>query len=198
MKYPRFLCALSASLFLTGLSPAQEGEDKIGTVDMSRIVMDYHKSKSTRETFATYQETIKSQDKVRLEKITASAEEAKKMQQDADDPSLSGEKRDLLFRQASAKRDEAESLQKDRVSWLKRKQSQLNEKAAMDFGNIRKELMLVVQAVGQEKGFDFIFDRSGASGAGVAVLVYTKDATDLTGILLERINKDAPVETKDE
>jgi hypothetical protein len=68
----------------------------------------------------------------------------------------------------------------------------------MDFGNIRKELMLVVQAVGQEKGFDFIFDRSGASGAGVAVLVYSKDATDLTGILLERINKDAPVEKKDE
>ena len=68
----------------------------------------------------------------------------------------------------------------------------------MDFGDIREELVLMVQAVGEEKGFNFIFDRSGASGTGVAVLVYTKDATDLTGILLERINKDAPVEKKDE
>jgi Skp family chaperone for outer membrane proteins len=198
MKFPRFLCALSASLLLSGLSPAQEGEDKIGTVDMSRLVMDYHKSESTRETFKTFQDSIKDLDKVRLEKIKASSEEAEKFSKDANDPSLSGEKRDMLFKQASAKRNEAESLQKDRISWLKRKQSQLNEKAAMDFGDIREELLMVVKAVGEEQGFDFIFDRSGASAAGVAVLVYTKDATDLTGILLERINKDAPEEKKDE
>ena len=52
--------------------------------------------------------------------------------------------------------------------------------------------MGIVQAVGDEQGYDYIFDRSGASGAGVNVLVYTKDATDLTRLLLERINKDAP------
>ncbi|MDA7863554.1 OmpH family outer membrane protein [Akkermansiaceae bacterium] len=196
MKIPHFLFALAASLFLASPSVAQD-EDKIGTVDMSRLVADYHISKSTRDSFSAYQETIKGQDGVRIEKIKESAEMAKKLQQDVDDPSLSAEKRDSLFKEASARRDEAKRLQEDRVSWLKRKQAQLNEEAAKKFGDIRKELMTIVQAVGTEEGYDYIFDRSGGSGAGVNVLVYTKDATDLTGLLLERINKDAPKEEEE-
>ncbi len=192
MKLPRFFAALTASLFFAGFSTAQEGEDKIGTVDMGRLVADYHVSASTRETFTGYQETIKKEDGERIEKMKAAAEKAQKLQQDADDPSLSAEKRDGLFRQASAMRDEVKRLQEDRATWLKRKQAQLNEEAKIKFGEIRKSLMGIVQKVGEEEGYDYIFDRSGASGAGVNILVYTKDATDLTGLFLERINKDAP------
>ena len=54
------------------------------------------------------------------------------------------------------------------------------------------EILKMVQKYGEDEGYDYIFDRSGASGAGVPILSYTKDATDLTAVLLEIINKDAP------
>ena len=50
----------------------------------------------------------------------------------------------------------------------------------------------MVKEVGKERGFDYIFDRSGASGANVSILAYAKDATDLTATMIERINRDAP------
>ncbi len=68
----------------------------------------------------------------------------------------------------------------------------------MDFSKLRLELMEMVREVGDEQGYDFIFDRSGASGANVPILSYAKDATDLTAVLLERINKDAPDEGGEE
>ena len=43
-----------------------------------------------------------------------------------------------------------------------------------------------------------MFNRSGASGAGIPILSYSKDATDITGNLLERINKDAPEKKEEE
>jgi len=192
MKFPRFLASLAAALLFAAPASAQDEEDKIGTVNMAKLVTDYHVSQSTRDSFTDYQEKIKGQDAERLEKIKSAAEEAQKLQQDADDPSLSAEKRDSLFKKASAKRDEAKSLHEDRASWLRRKQAQLSEKAAMEFAEIRKSLVAIVQEVAEEEGYDYIFDRSGGSGAGVNILVYTKDATDLTGLLLERVNKDAP------
>jgi len=66
------------------------------------------------------------------------------------------------------------------------------EKDSMDRAVIRKEVLEIVQKVANEEGYDYIFDRSGGSLAGVSVLVYTKDATDLTGVLLARINENAP------
>ncbi|MGJ8697017.1 MAG: OmpH family outer membrane protein [Verrucomicrobiaceae bacterium] len=198
MKFSRFLLTLIAPVLLAIPAVAQDDEDKIATVDMSRLVNDYYKSAEARDTFKEYQTDIQKQDGERLETIKELAQAAQKLQQDAEDPSLSAEKRGELFKQSTSKQREAQGLQEERISWLKRKQAALNEKAAMEFGDIRKELMEIVQKVGDEEGYDFIFDRSGASGAGVAVLVYTKDATDLTGLLLERINKDAPEKTDGE
>jgi len=54
----------------------------------------------------------------------------------------------------------------------------------------------MVRKAGEEKGYDFIFDRSGTSGAQIPILSYAKDATDLTAPLLEIINKDAPAKAE--
>jgi hypothetical protein len=56
----------------------------------------------------------------------------------------------------------------------------------------------MVREVGDAEGYDYIFDRSGASGANVPILSYAKDATDLTAAMLDRINRDAPEEGADE
>ena len=39
------------------------------------------------------------------------------------------------------------------------------------------------------EGYDFVFDRSGSSLATVPVLLYYKDATDLTDLVVAELNK---------
>ncbi len=191
------ILTLALNLFLVsslvGAASAQEKKvDKIGTVNMQKLVGQYYKSAEIQKTFKTYEKSIIAKDKIRVDEIKVIIEEARNLQKKGEDPSLNREKKAVHLRDSSMKQQEAQARQRDRKAWLERKQSALREKASIEFAALRQEIMEQVQAVGEEQGFDFIFDRSGASGAGVPILSYTKDATDLTGLLLERINKDAP------
>lgn len=193
MNFLRKTFVLAAAfLFLSPVYAQDEKDDKIGTVNMQRLVADYYKTKALNETFAKYGEEIKVEADERLKAIKASDDESKKFLEDAKDNNLSSEDKSNLFRQANAKQREARSLYEERNSWVKRKQAALNDQAKIEFGKIRQEVLEIVKETGDKEGYDYIFDRSGGSGAGVAILVYTKDATDLTGLLLELINKDAP------
>lgn len=195
MKTFKILTALFMGVFLAAPLSAQEKDDKIGTVNMQKLLGDYYKTEETRESFKGYQEEIQKQNETKVEDIKALAEESRKLQKQAEDPSLSREKKDELFRQAESKQKDAQALQADRFAWLQRKQAALNEKANVEFSQLRLELMEMVREIGDAQGYDYIFDRSGASGANVPILSYAKDATDLTAVLLERINKDAPAKT---
>lgn len=184
------LCLLVWALF-SPLS-AQDKEDKIGTVDMQKLVNGYFKTERVREEFRAYAEEIQTANQSRLEAIKSLIEEAQKLQKQGEDPSLSREKKNELFKKAGAKNQEAQIFGKDRQEWLTRKQSALREKMNLEFNTLRSEIIVAIQKSGDENGYDFIFDRSGSSGAQVPILSYAKDAIDLTGSFLELINKDAP------
>jgi len=178
--------AFSSSLF------AQEKEDKIGTVNMQKLVNDYYKTVQTREVFKGYESEIQADNEARVKVIKGLVTEAREFQKQGDDPSLSREKKDELFKKAGAKNQEAQALVNARQEWVNRKRSALAEKANVEFATLKAEIIAIIQKTGEEQGYDFIFDRSGSSGAQVPILSYAKDATDLTVILLEAINKDAP------
>ena len=46
------------------------------------------------------------------------------------------------------------------------------------------------------ENISYVFDRSGLSTNQVPILLYAKDATDLTPVLLKILNKDAPEVSK--
>jgi len=187
------------SIAATALAPPAFSQDdkekKIGTANMAKLVSAYHKTKAMAKTFKSYEKEVIEQRDERIKNIKIAAEKAQKFQKDAQVPTLSDENRAALFDKAARHQKEFQSLQNDLRQWLGRRQSAINERQAMELGEIRQEVLEIVRKVGDEEGYDFIFDRSGAPVGRVSVLVYTKDVTDLTGTLLERINKDAPEET---
>ena len=89
-------------------------------------------------------------------------------------------------------------MQKGRVAWARQKQAAFSDKINTELAEHRKEIIAIIQEVAKAEGYDFVFDLSGSSGAGIPILSYCKDATDITGNLLERINKDAPEEKEEE
>lgn len=201
MKFCKSLAALLGAAFVLSSASAQEGEDKadkIGSVNMQRLLNGYYKTKLTRESFAQYEDRLKEADKKKVEEITKLAEEAKSLRETVDGTGVDIEKRSRVFQEAAIKQARAEALQKGRVTWAQQKQAAFNDKIAVELAEHRKEIIVLVKELAKEEGYDFIFDRSGSSGAGVPILSYSKDATDLTGVLLEKINKDAPEEKEEE
>lgn len=189
----------AALIFSTAL--AQEGEgkpDKIATVNMQRLVSSFYKTKLTRDSFKQYEDRLKDADKKQVEEITALNEEAQALRKSGEGSSVNAEKRSQIFREASFKKQRADNLQKGRVAWARQKQAAFNDKINTELAMHRKEIIAIIQEVAKTEGYDFVFDRTGASGGGIPILSYSKDATDITGNLLERINKDAPVEEKEE
>lgn len=198
MKLFNSIIALAFGSLIVTSASAQEGkDDKIATVDMQKLVAEFYKTAETRDSFKVYEDEIKEQNTVRVDAIKAIVEEAKKLQKQAEEPSLDREKKNELFNELNRKQQEVQGLDSDRTAWIQRKQAALTEKAKIDFGEVRMEVLKMVQVYGEAEGYDYIFDRSGASGAGVPILSYTKDATDLTAVLLEVINKDAPEKSEE-
>lgn len=195
MKFIQSIAALMGAALMFSTAFAQEGEekaDKIGSVNMQRLLNGFYKTTETRNSFKKYEDRLKEADKKKVEEIGALIEEAKSLRESADGGGVDIEKRSRVFQEAAIKKSRAEQLQKGRVDWARQKQAAFNDKINTELAKHRKEIITIVKEVAKEEGYDFIFDRSGSSGAGIPILSYSKDATDLTGVLMERINKDAP------
>lgn len=198
MKLSQFLPAIFfALLSLTPVS-AQDESDKIGTVDMQKLLESYHKTKLVEEEFKGYSEEVVKQDETRKETINDLVTRFRDLQKEIDNPNLPKEKQEALFQQAMSQQREIQARQNERMEWLQLKNAAFAEKRNIDLGELRVEILEIVKEVGEANGFDFIFDRSGASGANILILAYAKDATDLTGMMLEKINKDAPEKSEEE
>lgn len=201
MKFFQPIAALLGAAMICSTALAQEAEgkpDKIASVNMQRLVSSFYKTKLTRDSFKQYEDRLKDADKKKVEEITALNEEAEALRKSGEGSSVNAEKRSQIFREASIKKQQADNLQKGRVAWARQKQAAFNDKINTELAKHRKEIIAIIQEVAKAEGYDFVFNRSGASGAGIPILSYSKDATDITGNLLERINKDAPEEKEEE
>jgi len=201
MKFFQPITALLGAAMICSTALAQEGEgkpDKIASVNMQRLVSSFYKTQITRDSFKQYEDRLKDADKKKVEEITALNEEAQALRKSGEGSSVNAEKRSQIFREASIKKQQADNLQKGRVAWARQKQAAFNDKINTELAKHRKEIIAIIQEVAKAEGYDFVFNRSGASGAGIPILSYSKDATDITGNLLERINKDAPEKKEEE
>ena len=190
------LMPLITSLLLGLLSVVpvhgQDEPDKIGTVNMQQLLAEYYKMAETIELFKCYKEEVIEQNKEKMKTIENLVDQTRELQAEAEKSELSREKREELFGKLVSQQREAEALQNARMAWLERKNAAFREKEVIELGKLREEIVEIVREEGEKRGFDFIFDRSGASGANVLILTYAKDATDLTAAMIERINRDAP------
>lgn len=192
---PLFL-VMCGSLAPLSLS-AQEETDKIGTVDMQKLLAEYHKTKDLVARFKGYEQTILDQNEEKTEAIKKLATESQELQAQAENASLPQDKQKEMLGKVMGQRREVQAMEEARLTWLDRKRRAFQEAQSVDFGGLRKELVEMVKAVGEELEYDFIFDSAGASITNVQVLAYSKDATDLTALVIERANRDAPEDTEE-
>jgi Skp family chaperone for outer membrane proteins len=187
------------SLFLMAVVPASAQETlKIATVDMQQLFKEYHRTNTAQKDINIERAKIQKENNERLTRIRELEAELQGLRKQLEDPSISDKKKQELFKDFQAKTQEGVALDRERREYLQRRNTALNEKMQQRMRGILEEIRKMVEDHAKSDDFDYVFDKSGMSTSQVPFLLYTKDATDMTGDLLKELNKDAPAEAGDE
>ena len=185
-------------LFLGGLALAEEGGLSIATVDMQELFKQYHRTEEAQTQINVERARIQKENNERLARIRELDTELQNMRKMLDDPSIADSRKQEVYRDWQMKQNEGVALDRERREFLQRRNQALNEKMVQRMKGILEEIRKLVVEEAKEEDYDYVFDKSGLSTSQVPFLLYTKDATDITAVLLEDLNQDAPADGTNE
>lgn len=189
----RFLhTALAVSLI--SIAGAQDAKLKIGTVDMQELFKQYHRTNEAQEQINVERAKIQKDNNERLTRIRELETNLENLKKQIEDPSVNESKKQELYKDWQMQQQEGIALDRERREFLQRRNQALNEKMVQRMKGILEDIRKLVEEKSKADNYDFVFDKSGLSTSQVPVLLYTKDATDITASLLKDLNKDAPAE----
>ncbi|WP_265594751.1 OmpH family outer membrane protein [Haloferula sp. BvORR071] len=183
---------LALAVSFGGIATAQQGRLKVATVDMQALFQAYHKTKETRDTIQGDVERVKKEQEGRITKLGDLEKEIMSLKKQSEDPSLADAKRRELQNSTQVKNQEYQSLRTEMEEFLKRKDRAVKEQMLLQMKEILEEIRGKVQKHAESEGYDYVLDKTGTSTSQVPILLYTKDATDITESLLKTINDGAP------
>ncbi|MFC7338590.1 OmpH family outer membrane protein [Haloferula chungangensis] len=196
MTIIRRFTALILAVGLVGTAAAQDGKLKIATIDMQQLFKEYHRTNEAQKQINVERARIQKENNERLARIRELDTELQNMRKQLDDPSISDSKKQTVYRDWQMKQNEGIALDRERREFLQRRNQALNEKMVQRMKGILEEIRKLGEEQAKAEDYDYVFDKSGLSTSQVPFLLYTKDATDITAVLLKTLNKDAPPESE--
>jgi outer membrane protein len=196
MTIIRRISAVFAALALCGSAVAQEGKLKIATVDMQQLFKEYHRTNEAQKEINVERARIQKDNNDRLATIRDLDTQLQNMRKQLEDPTIAQSKKETVFNDWNVKQQEGIALDRERREFLQRRNQLLNEKMVQRMKGILEEIRKLVEEKAKAEDYDYVFDKSGLSTSQVPFFLYTKDATDITAVLLKELNKDAPAESK--
>lgn len=189
-----FTVALAASL----ISAATAQNLKVATVDMQELFKQYYQTNEAQEQINLEREKINQDNENRLKRIREIEANLENFKKQIEDPSVNESKKQSLIKDFQLQQQEGIQLDKERREFIQRRTTALNENMVQRMKTILDDIRKLVEERSKADNYDFVFDKSGMSTSQVPVLLYSKDATDITASLLKVLNKDAPADKKAE
>ena len=185
---------IALSLAFGGISAAQQPSArlKIATVDIQALFKSFNPTKEAQAKFEEEQQGVVKQIEERKVKMEEVKKELEIMEKQLGDPSIADAKKQALYAGRQAKRQEAEAFQKEGEEFVQRKQRAIGEQVQIRMKGILDQIRAKVQKHAETEGYDYVLDKTGTSTTQVPILLYTKDATDITDALLKTINDGLP------
>jgi len=177
---------------MLSISTASAQRLKIATVDMQQLFKEYHRTTEEQQKFSEEFARIQKENNERLEGIRAIEEQLQTLKKQIEDPTLADKLKREKSRDFQLKLDEAKAMDRERREFLSRRTRALELKKQASMKGILEEIKKLIVDHSKGEDFDFVMDKSGQSSNQVPVLLYTKDATDITGELLGKLNANAP------
>lgn len=178
---------------------------KFGVVDMSKAFSEFHKTKDAADKFKLNIEKAQKEMNDRWGVYKNLMNDMQKLKKEASDPIMTPDARAKRAAEFDDKGKELRSLEQEIGEAQNRRSNQLKQEDVQIRKGIYDEILVVVRDKAKADNYDFIFDKSGMSLSTVPMLIYYKDAVDITDQIIVELNKNAPpaaaaapAETKDE
>lgn len=185
----RFLLLLAASCLPCS---AAETVPKIATVDMQELFKHHPLSVEAGKELNLERARVQKDNNERAERIRELETQLNALRKQVEDMTLNEAKRQALFKDWQMRQQEGVAMERERVEFHQRRMQAINERMVVRMKEILGEIRKVVGEQAKREGYDHVLDSSGLSTSQVPVLLYSKDATDITAILLQQIGAAKP------
>ncbi len=183
------------ALTLSSLATSHAVDLKFGVVDMSKAFSEYFKTKEAAEKFKGNLDKAQKEMNDRWSVYKNLMTEMQKLKKDASDPIMNQDARQKKAVEFEEKAKELRALEQEIGEAQNRRSSQLKQEDMSIRKGIYDEILIVVREKSKTENYDFVFDKSGMSLSTVPMLVYYKDAVDITDQIVVELNKTAPAST---
>ncbi len=188
LKFSAMFCAL-AIVTVIGAGNAQAQKLKIATVDIQKLFDGYYRTAEQNQKFSEEFARIQKEGNERLTGIRALEETLVKLKKKIEDPTLSENVRKDAEIEFRKKFDDVKSMRTERGEFLGRRDRALKVRKQASLKATLEEIRKHIIDYSKSEDVDFVFDKSAVN---LGTLLYSKDSTDITPVILKMINKDAP------
>ena len=196
MQMIRRLIAVAVAALCVGNAMAQDTKLKIATVDMQQLFKAYYKTAEVQEQLSLQQEKIKKLNEEKSEPIRKMTVELEVLKQQYEDSSLSEAKKQAAYQAHQMKFNQGVQMNREREEFLQRRIRALNEHSVKFMQDILGDLRDIVTEYSKAEGYDHVIDKTATSTSQINVLLYSKDASDITSSILKNLNKEQPEASK--
>ena len=187
--------SLILALSLVGLVSSHAADLKFGVVDMSKAFSEFYKTKEAAEKFKGNLDKAQKEMNDRWSVYKNLMTDMQKLKKEASDPIMTQDARQKKAVEFEEKGKELRALEQEIGEAQNRRSSQLKQEDMSIRKGIYDEILVVVRDKSKAENYDFVFDKSGMSLSTVPMLVYYKDAVDITDQIVVELNKAAPAST---
>lgn len=186
------ILAIGAAVVALGSSVASAQTLKFATVDMNKVFEEYYKTDDAQKEINIERARVQKENDERLTKIRQLETDIKDLRKKLEDPSLGDKKKMELAKSFEEKRQEGIALDRERREFLQRRNAALMEKTRQDMKVIIDEISEIVQTTAKADNYDYVFNKTGVGADRVPILLYSKDAVEITQSLISKLNENSP------
>ena len=187
----RMFLAMALAGFCGASAPAQT---RIATIDGKKVTNGYWKTKEALAALKDRREDLMKELKGMGEDLKKGQEEYKKLLDDANDSAVSDSEREKRKKTAEAKLKSLSELNDRAKEFDRNASANLNEQAQRMSERIDEKVRAVVSARAKSAGYSLVLDTTALGAQNKLVVVYANDDNDLTQVVIEQLNTDAPLE----
>lgn len=182
----------TAIVSLFAFAQLQAQDLKIATVDMKRVLKEYHRTITAQQELNEKQALLAKSNNEKQGAIRDLEAEITVLRKQFEDPSLNEARKKEIYEELQNKQGEGIAMSRSLKEYLDRKGRQVGEEMQRQMRGILEEISNILDEKAKAEDYDFVFDKSGDSTTQVPVLLFSKDTADITESLLSELNKDAP------
>jgi len=171
---------------------AEEEKLRTAVVNIQKLFRNYHKVDKAEEEINMERARIQKEHNDVAGRLRSMDQSLRELEVSLQSTNLTGQNRSSLEREKGVRFHERERINHERTSDLRARHTELNRKMVARMDALLQEIHDLVAVQAERLGFDLVFDVDGTSSSQVPMLLFARDAMDITPMILKELNKNGP------